>query len=484
MAAEQSKIIKRTDDATPMVLRIEGIIEGADKIRRRIHEELPRHSGLTGAVDYIVAAANSAQRVTRQIQHPFSFHRLPAIFLALALLLLAGWIYWNFFHVSTLTVATANRDSGDLFKESAETWRLRLHPTLVPGSKEAVELVSSGKTDLGFVQGGMPIPAELPRLRTPSDELVLWLTRDSVTGFSDIKQIITSVEGEGSHTVAKLFLKQWEIDGQVKFLHQWSFISDGAISEIPADVQAVFVVKDASDPVTIKTLNVLYSQGFRLRSPYLGSIAENFDFLEETKIQPGYLDLAPPVPSEEIITYRIPTYLVARRDLTPRLLAVAASVFDSQPVSITESDYSPTASNAGEMFQGVEAFLGIIVNIVLAFLALLGLEMMTYRKRFHELNSLFSLLSMLQSNKDILAVEDIGLRNENLKYLSTVSDLLGLISAISGYYTQENSSLLFNNLSEVVHQRCDNLKLNIQLKILHAGIRLEKVPPISNSPLV
>ena len=249
-------------------------------------------------------------------------------------------------------------------------------------------------------------------------------------------------------------------------------------------MQAVFVVKDASDPVTIKTLNVLYSQGFRLRSPYLGSIAENFDFLEETKIQPGYLDLAPPVPSEEIITYRIPTYLVARRDLTPRLLAVAASVFDSQPVSITESDYSPTASNAGEMFQGVEAFLGIIVNIVLAFLALLGLEMMTYRKRFHELNSLVSLLSMLQSNKDILAVEDIGLRNENLKYLSTVSDLLGLISAISGYYTQENSSLLFNNLSEVVHQRCDNLKLNIQLKILHAGIRLEKVPPISNSPLV
>ncbi len=47
---------------------------------------------------------------------------------------------------------------------------------------------------------------------------------------------------------------------------------------------------------------------------------------------------------------------------------------------------------------------------------------------------------------------------------------------MSGYYTQENSSLLFNNLSEVVHQRCDNLKLNIQLKILHAGIQLEKLP--------
>lgn len=51
------------------------------------------------------------------------------------------------------------------------------------------------------------------------------------------------------------------------------------------------------------------------------------------------------------------------------------------------------------------------------------------------------------------------------------SDLLGLISAIAGYYTQENSSLLFNNLSEVVHQRCDALKINIQLKVLHAMVK-------------
>jgi hypothetical protein len=50
------------------------------------------------------------------------------------------------------------------------------------------------------------------------------------------------------------------------------------------------------------------------------------------------------------------------------------------------------------------------------------------------------------------------------------SDLLSLISATSGYYTQENSSLLFNNLSEVVHQRCDALKINIQLKLLHAVV--------------
>ena len=94
------------------------------------------------------------------------------------------------------------------------------------------------------------------------------------------------------------------------------------------------------------------------------------------------------------------------------------------------------------------------------------------RPEFHELNSLVSLLSMLQSNKDVLGLADSGKKAENLLYLSLVSDLLGVISMISSYYTQENSSLLFNNLSEVIHQRCDGLKINIQLKILHAMVEL------------
>ena len=53
---------------------------------------------------------------------------------------------------------------------------------------------------------------------------------------------------------------------------------------------------------------------------------------------------------------------------------------------------------------------------------------------------------MLQSNKDVAGVRDAAMKHENLVYLSLCSDLLGQISMISGYYTQENSSLLFNNL--------------------------------------
>ena len=147
-------------------------------------------------------------------------------------------------------------------------------------------------------------------------------------------------------------------------------------------------------------------------------------------------------------------------------------MLQASPLTITEGEFRPTTADASEIFQGIEAFLGIIVNIGLAFLALLGLDMLAYRKQFHELNSLISLLSMLQSNKDVLGLTDPKKRAENLLYLGLASDLLGVISMIASYYTQENSSLLFNNLSEVIHPRCDGLKINIQLKILHATVQV------------
>ncbi len=58
-----------------------------------------------------------------------------------------------------------------------------------------------------------------------------------------------------------------------------------------------------------------------------------------------------------------------------------------------------------------------------------------------------------------------------MHYLSLVSDLLGLISQISSYYTQENTALVFNSLSDVIHERSNALKLNIQLKLLQSAIR-------------
>ena len=215
----------------------------------------------------------------------------------------------------------------------------------------------------------------------------------------------------------------------------------------------------------------LAEAGFLLESLELGAIAERFDYLSPFEIPAGYLHRKPSFPSEPVNSYHVATYLIANKHMTPRMLAAASHLLDSQTDSISSKRYELNLDNSSELFQGIEAFLGILINLVLAFLALMGLEMMGYRKRFHELNSLVSLISIHQSSKDVLGVADERIRKDHLLYLSLCSDLLGLVSMIGGYYTQENSSLLFSGLPEIIHQRCDGLKINIQLKILHATIK-------------
>jgi hypothetical protein len=225
------------------------------------------------------------------------------------------------------------------------------------------------------------------------------------------------------------------------------------------------VVKDPSDEKTMRGVSRLAKAGFILSDLPLGARAQRLDYLERTTLEPGWLSQAPRVPEQPTALWSVSTFLVARDGLTPRLLAQASRLLRPNH-SLSEAAVTPSTEATSEVLQGVDAFFSILINIGLAFLALLGIDAMGWRRQFHELNSLISVLSQLQSNKDVLALKDDALRKENMHYLSLVSDLLGLISQISSYYTQENSTLVFNNLSDVIHERCDALKLNIQLKLL------------------
>lgn len=462
----------KLSNSAALRLRIEPMVSVAEALADRVRTELPAHDGLASAASGVAAAARQAERVSHRMKSPLSLHRLPAVFLAAALACLAVWIYWRFFYVASLTLALPDRDASELRAALAGPHRVELQLVEVPGSREAVAKVAAAAVDLAFVQGGLEIPTDLPRLEMPSPELVLWLTRDRARDMHQVKKVLTSLAGEGSHTVAQAFFAAWRINNQAMFVHDWRQLTADPDYQISDDIDAVFVVKDPADDKTIAGLEKLLAAGFRLRSPDLGARLGKFDYLKAATVPPGYLQSNPPVPAEPLATYSVTTFVVARRNLTPRLLAQAARVLDARPITIAEREFNPTTAEASEIFQGIEAFMGIIVNIGLAFLALLGLDVMMYRKQFHELNSLVSLLSMLQSNKDVLGLNDSGKKAKNLLYLSLVSDLLGVISMISSYYTQENSSLLFNNLSEVIHQRCDGLKINIQLKILHAMVEL------------
>ncbi|MEZ6107975.1 MAG: hypothetical protein R3B96_18150 [Pirellulaceae bacterium] len=182
------------------------------------------------------------------------------------------------------------------------------------------------------------------------------------------------------------------------------------------------------------------------------------------------------MPAAPLESAQVSTFIVAREGLTPKLLAATGHLLDAHGPSISESSFELDVTTTSEVLQGAEAVLSILVYIGLAFLTLLGLEVMTYRRRFNALNTLVSLISMHQSNKDVLGIRDKQELQNNLLYLSTCSDLLGLVGVIAGYYAQENGSLLYNGLLSVVGERADALRLNIQIKIMHASI--ETLAPV------
>lgn len=462
---------KKPPEPEPLRLKIDRIVEAAEKSHARIAAELPGHGGLAEVSRQVVLAAKDAERLSVQMRRFWNPHRLPAYFLAATLLLLAGWTYWRFFHVSTLTVALPDRDASALRERIADKLRVSLFPVPVPGSREAAELVDKGKVDLAFVQGGIRIAPDLARLESPSPEIVLLLTRGGNESPLKFRRVLTSLPNEGSHTVAQDFAKLWGTESQTTYVHEWTELSDSSDYKIADDIDAVFVVKDPADESTLRAIERLRAANFSFINLDLGARASKLDYLRPYTLTKGYLSPGVLVPQGDIKTYSVSTFLVARRGLTPRLLSVAAHVFDQKTERI-EDNSGANMMDAGEIFQGIDGFLGIIVNIGLAFIALLGLDMLSYRRRFHRLSSLVSLLSMLQSNKDVLGVRDPAKRSEHVLYLRMCSDLCGLISSICGYYTQENSSLLFNNPAEVIPDRCDNLKLNIQIKILHATVDL------------
>ena len=456
-------------------LQIGPVIEQAEKLVAQVRQELPTHAGLASVATGVRDAAKEAEQVARQLRKPWGVHRLPVVFLGLTLVGLSLWLYFHFFHVSTLKIALPIRDAVALHDRVAGGGRVKFERVDVLGSRESVEKLQSGEVDIAFVQGGIPIPSDLPRLSIPNTETLLFFLRDGIESVQDVRKILTSYPEQGSHTVARNVVALWGTTDRVEYVHQWREMTVEPGFQISDDVDAAFVVKDLTSDQTLAGIRRIRNAGFRLASIQLGARHARLSYITPREVPPGYLLTNPPTPSESVECYTVSAFLVARADLTPRLFAEAAKLLDSNQNTITDLGFEPTVRESIGMFEGIEAFLSILVYIGLAFLALLGLEVTTYRRRFNELNTLISLISMHQSNKDLLGVQDAKRRREFLLYLGLCSDLLGLISVITGYYSQENPSLLYNKLLEIIHHRSSGLKLNIQLKILHSGLPMESL---------
>ncbi|MBL9036906.1 MAG: hypothetical protein JNG84_00195, partial [Archangium sp.] len=433
----------------------------AERHLHRIEAEVPDAGGLIEVSRLVLDAVERADGLTRRLRRLFTPHRLPVAFLALALTGVVAWVWLSFFHTATLTVAVPERDAREVKARLVGNRRLTFDAVTVPGSRESLAQVSAGQVDIAFVQGGFALPPSLLRREVKSHEVALLLVRQGRAFPSDVHTLVTSSEGEGSHTVLTQFLPLWHLES-VALRFTWSEVVKG--SPPPDDIDAVFAVKDASDDDTLRALATLHAAGFVLQPLSLGARAARFDFVEPFTVPSGYFEEG--VPTTPIETLAVKTYIVAREGLTPRRLAQAAALADDDGNALSDAAVLPSTEMTSEVLQGVDAFVGLLVNIALAFLGLLGLDALSWRKPFHELNSLVSRLSLLQSQTDVLGVDEVEQRRRNRLVLSFVSDQLGLISTLASFYTQENSALLFDSISEIIHERCSALKINIQLKIL------------------
>lgn len=454
-----------------MRLRIGPIIEQADELARTVVANLPDHPGLQRTTQLTADAARNAQKLHVQRARLIGLHRLPPIFLVIAVLLLLGWTWVNFLRWPSVIIAMPGSDASNLRYEASIRPGIRVIET--GGSEDSLARLRSGDVDFAFVQGGVPIDSVFLRDELPGRELVLAFARPSIIRPSDVRVILTTARGQGSHHVLNDLLRMWGTEDKTTIV----FGLDDTLMKSPvaSEIDAVFAVKEPNHPWT-KALPVwMRNNGFQFLDLDLGVFATTRDYLEPVVLRPGDLHMLEGLPPKPSHTYWVRTYLAARSNLSPRHLALARTFVDPGSRKLDETGSLRSIGEASELLQGVEAFLGICVYIGVAFLALLGLDILLYRTRFHELNSLISLVSIHQSTKDVIG-RDEATKLHNIDYLRICSDTLNLISAITGYYAQENSSLLYNKLLEIIPQRADALKLNIQLKILQAVVDTPVVP--------
>ena len=464
-------------------LRIGPIVERAEAIADQVSRELPAHQGLAAAARGVARVAREARHVSQRLQRLLGFHRLPALFLLVALISLVVVIYRQFIHVSKISIAVSSRDAVGL--RAHLNGRVQFKIVETPGSSASFDLLQCGKADVAFIQGGIPFAASgepTPWLvrRIAGSELILFFLRERRSR-SSIQRILTSTRDQGSHTLCQTFLACWGLNGHVTFTHDWRQLTEDEGAEIPGDIDAIFVVKDPLNPSLTGIPDRLRRTGFHLASPDIGAYALRLDYLKDAQIRPGFLDPAKMLPDKAVLTYSVATYLLANPHLRPRELAAVGQLAKQATDDYDFGGFDPTVSETSEILQGLEAAMGILVYIGLAFLALLGLDAYFYQRRFNELNSLVSLISMHQSTKDALH----GSREHQARdvaYLRICSDLLGLISVITGYYAQENASLLYNRLLDVVNERAASLKINIQLKILHSSLDLPSLKELGQYP--
>ncbi|MCR4318574.1 MAG: hypothetical protein NUW37_19705 [Planctomycetes bacterium] len=472
-----SKVLKLVSDEPQITqLKIEPLIEKAERLHRSALKELSAHPGILNTLADLVSVTKRVKIFSQKQRRFFSLHRMPLYFGVLALIFVAYYVYATYVEIATITIARSARDTDDverLFASQSDIGPDNVRTFEVAGTSEGIRMLVEGKAELAFAQGGIDVPPSCEVIGQLGTEYVLFLARgDPGSDFSKLQgsiRILTSYEDQGSHAVAKKFFQRYE-SVNVTFEHDWPDRIKAKDFNIEPSIYGIFVVKDLRDHEVREFLKELHKQGFRMRPTDFGILRNTEPWLGVETLTAGAIVPGIPIPEADLEISTVATNLISGPKITPAQHDLVAGLFDHSSVS----SQNPLANNTWEFFQGLEALMMFIIELGIGVVALVGVEVLIFRKRFHQLSTLVSIIGTHQARKDVAVARDKGEIHEKIAYLEHCSDALGIIDSLAGFYVQCNPALVFDAGFQMLHQRIGSLKLNIQIKILQGVVNAGK----------
>lgn len=251
-------------------------------------------------------------------------------FFLIAALMVAAYQFVEPAPPNTLTIATASKEGAyfsfakEYQKHFAEQ-KIKLEILETSGSVENLQLLTTEKVELAFVQGGVGSSEEAPELRGLASVYLEPLFIFARKGFEidDIidlkgKKVGVGLKGSGTRNIAmQLFADNgMDRDGQLEILS--SHGQDGARELLEGEIDVLFMVTRVGAPLVERLFHDPRVELVNLRRAKSYSILHNS--LSHIVLSEGVLDMAGNIPAGDINFIAPAATLVANNSLHPALI--------------------------------------------------------------------------------------------------------------------------------------------------------------------
>lgn len=243
----------------------------------------------------------------------------------------------------------AYQQYGERYKAWLSTQGIEVELRATAGAVDNLELLDTGKADVGFVQGGLSGTTPTSNVLAIGSLYLepMWLfvaeefELDSVADLAG-KRIAVGAEGSGTRTVVTAVLGAFSINAQT------AAFSDLTGDELAAafaanDIDAAFLI-GAPESRTVRTL--LEQSGAQLHSfERADALVRRYPFLSEVHLPQGVLDLTQDIPRMDMDTVALTAQLAAHAELHPALvdlLLIAATNIHGQHNLLADAGQFPT----------------------------------------------------------------------------------------------------------------------------------------------